>query len=998
VKKFKFIFCLLGSVALAGEWNHAVAAEKKLARGHVPAAISRLQAVGELPANRQLRLAIGLPLRNPAELEQLLVRLYDPASPDYHRFLTPEEFTGRFTPTAKDYEMVVHFAETNHLQITARHANRLLLDVSGSASDVDQAFHIRLRTFHHPTENRDFFAPDTEPTVSAELPILDVSGFSDMTPPRSRLKQRPASALNSHTSPRSGSASGGAYIGNDFRAAYVPGTTLDGTGQMVGLVQFDGFYSNDIVAYASQAGQPVVPLQTVLLDGYDGVPTTGTRSGNGEVSLDIEMAIAMAPGLARVIVYSAGPNGIPNDVLNSMAVANAAKQLSCSWGWGGGPSATTDQIFQQMAAQGQSFFLASGDSDAFTAGAGSANGVDNTALANAPSDCPFLTVVGGTTLTTSGPGGSWVSETTWNWGLDHGQYDGSSGGISSYYSLPAWQQGVSMVANGGSTTFRNLPDVALTADNVYVNYGNGASSTFGGTSCAAPLWAGLMALVNQQAASYGLPPVGFVNPALYTLGKGAGYAANFHDIVTGDNVWPGSPSQFHAINGYDLCTGWGTPSSPGLINALAPQPDALGISPASGLNLSGPFGGGLTPDGFDLTLTNTGTTGLDWSAGSASVWLNVSPSDGSILAVTAGGVVAASLNAAVTNLMPGGYPATVWFTNLDTGVVQNRQFNLQVTEPLLVDPMNGFAAAGLVGGPFDTNSLVFSLTNAGGKSWSWSLINTSLWLNVSPAGGTLAAGGQLFVTASLNDAASNLDNGTYSATVWFTNWLTGSVQGRMFTLQTSSSLVQNGGFETGDFTGWDRSGNAAYTSVTTDSSYVHSGADGLRTGPSGSPGFLAQTMPTIAGQVYFVSFWLDNPKAGTPNAFKASWNGNVYFNQTNLPALGWTNVHFLAAASTSSTVLQFSFQNDPAYFGFDDVSVTPAPAPFIRLLEKTSSTLQLTLKSTAGLIYQVQYRTNLDQADWLNLDAPFAATNSTWTISDAAATDAQRYYRIVVMP
>src|ERR1019366_1509358 len=180
---------------------------------------------------------------------------------------------------------------------------------------------------------------------------------------------------NAH--PNGGAGVNGSYMGGDFRAAYVPGVALNGAGQAVGLVEFDGFYANDITAYESQAGLPAIPVQTVYLDGYSGAPTI---SGNPEVSLDIEMVISMAPGMSEVISYEAGPSGIPNDVLNRMTTDNQAKQLACSWTWGGGPSATTDQIFQEMALQGQSFFCASGDSDAFSAGA-----IDNASLQNTPS-------------------------------------------------------------------------------------------------------------------------------------------------------------------------------------------------------------------------------------------------------------------------------------------------------------------------------------------------------------------------------------------------------------------------------------------------------------------------------------------------------------------------------------------------------------------------------------------------------------------------------------
>ena len=154
------------------------------------------------------------------------------------------------------------------------------------------------------------------------------------------------------------------------------------------------------------------------------------------------MAVALAPGLSKIVVFEGGPYGLQNDILNTMAASNQIKQLSCSWGWGGGPSNTTDNIFKEMAAQGQSFFDASGDSDAFTVGSSSVNGVDKTSLDNAPSSCPYITVVGGTTLSTTGPGGSWSSETTWNWGLDNGSYVGTSGGVSSHYSIPTWQQGL----------------------------------------------------------------------------------------------------------------------------------------------------------------------------------------------------------------------------------------------------------------------------------------------------------------------------------------------------------------------------------------------------------------------------------------------------------------------------------------------------------------------------------------------------------------------------
>jgi hypothetical protein len=256
-----------------------------------------------------------------------------------------------------------------------------------------------------------------------------------------------------------------------------------------------------------------------------------------------------------------------------MATDNLAKQLSSSW-TDGSPNPTAEQIFKQMAMQGQSFFNASGDFDAYT----------DTNPIPFPSDSPNITVVGGTVLTMNGTGASYASETVWNERTvnPHGGNWGSSGGISTFYPIPSYQQGISMVANQGSTTMRNVPDVALTATNVYVVYGNGTNGTLGGTSCAAPLWAGFTALVNQQAAVAGLAPVGFLNPALYTIGKSADYTTAFHDTTTGDNTWPGSPNQFPAVPGYDLCTGWGTPNGTNLINLLTVvRPPWIFIQPQS---------------------------------------------------------------------------------------------------------------------------------------------------------------------------------------------------------------------------------------------------------------------------------------------------------------------------------------------------------------------------------------------------------------------------------
>ena len=339
------------------------------------------------------------------------------------------------------------------------------------------------------------------------------------------LYKMPASASNS----AGGSGPGGSYMGSDFRKAYVPGTTLNGSGQIVGLLQFDGYHASDITTYEGLAGLPNVPLENVLLDGFDG----SAGGNNDEVCLDIETSISMAPGLSKVVLFE-GYN--PDSILSSMAARSEIKQFSASWGYG--IDATTEGLYQQLALQGQTFLNASGDGDAW--------------LGPIPFGCledSNITLVGGTTLTMNGTGSSYSSEKVLNWGYNGTPwnpdgYFGSSGGISTRIGIPIWQQGISMAANHGSTTLRNMPDVALTGDNVFVVYGGGSEGGFGGTSCASPLWAGFMALVNQQATAASKPSVGFLGPAVYAIAKTANYTHCFHDIVLGDNTWPGSPTNF----------------------------------------------------------------------------------------------------------------------------------------------------------------------------------------------------------------------------------------------------------------------------------------------------------------------------------------------------------------------------------------------------------------------------------------------------------------------
>ena len=680
LSQFLYVFVALTFYSVGASGN-LFAAGWKVLHGHVPPGLSKLNPIGSLAGTNQMRLAIGVPLRDSAGLDEFLAQLYDPASTNYQHYLTPDELTARFGPTEQDYAAVKEFARTNGLTVAGTFSNRLVLDVTGTAASVEKAFHITLHTYQHPTEARQFFAPDTEPGVSADLPVADIQGLSDFSKPRPHARK--AGTVTAR--PKNGSASNGGYIGDDFRNAYAPGVTLTGAGQRVGLFEYDGFVSSDITAYATSAGngRSSIVVQAVSVNSYNGA----AGSGQDEVELDIELAMAMAPGLAAIYVFEAPTSTSPNVILNSMySYSGIVKNLSCSWGWGGGPTTTTDAIFKNMAAAGQSFFNASGDTDAFTTGSSSPYGVDNLSLANAPSSSPYITQVGGTTLT-SGASGSYLSETVWNWGVaDPVDYDGvgSSGGISSYYNtLPSWQTNISnMVSRGGSATNRNIPDVALTADNIYVVVDNGQPAVYGGTSCAAPLWAGFMALDNQQAAANGRSPVGFINPAIYAIAGSANYSACFHDVTTGSNTWSASPGLFLATTGYDLCTGLGTPNGANLINALAPPLPVLSVlGGTNGYTFGGLTNGPFSPGSGSFILTNVSISALNWSLIKTSAWLTANFTNGPLAAHTMTNLNV-SLTVTASNLAAGTYSTTIAFTNLTSHTVQMYPITLTAIVPM----------------------------------------------------------------------------------------------------------------------------------------------------------------------------------------------------------------------------------------------------------------------------------------------------------------------------
>jgi len=504
--------------------------------------------ISHLPGNQQMELTFQLPLRNEAALRAFLQEVHDPSSPNYRHFLTVDEFTRMYGPSENDYEKLTQWVQSNNFKVTQASRNHVILQATGSAADVERALHVTMNLYHHPTDNRTFFAPDREPKTDTPMQLYAVGGLDNFSTPHANVVKRDEGEARFHREATTGSCPGAAFCGSDMRAAYYGGTALDGTGQSVGLFEFQGTNLSDVTLYYQNAHQTnTVPINLISVDGAS-TQCNPPGCDDTEPTLDITQALGMAPKLNAVNVYiGKATNTFLDDkgILTAMATANPLDaNLSCSWSWTPTDNTTDDPLFMEMAAQGQNFFVAAGDSAKWPG-----NGF------YWPQDDPFIVSVGGTDLTTTGPGGAWAAETGWA---------DSGGGISpDNFPIPSWQTATAAGCTDCSKTVRNGPDVSANANFTFYVCANGSctSNFFGGTSFAAPMWAGYLALANQQAVANGQSTLGFINPALYTIGLGSSYNANFHDITSGSNGWP-------ATKGFDLNTGWGSPNGATLINSL----------------------------------------------------------------------------------------------------------------------------------------------------------------------------------------------------------------------------------------------------------------------------------------------------------------------------------------------------------------------------------------------------------------------------------------------
>lgn len=293
---------------------------------------------------------------------------------------------------------------------------------------------------------------------------------------------------------------------------------------------------------------------------------------------------------------------------------------------------------------------------------------------------------------------------------------------------------------------------------------------------------------------------------------------------------------------------------------------------------------------------------------------------------------------------------------------------------------------------------------------NWSLSNTSRWLTVSGTSGTLNPGATATVQIGLNSSASNLLIIDYSGNVVFDNLSDGTTQNREFDL-----YVGNGGFETGDFSDWNLIGttnldfalagddvDVAGTNALDgepDELFVHSGLYGAYLGEYPKDGSLSQAVPTTSGQQYLVSFWLTcvpYQDSTTPNDFTASWNDVTLYYQTNMAALDWTNLAYIVPAMSTSSTLEFDFDNVPGAFGLDDVTVQTVPAPVFQSASASGGTIMLTWSSIPSFSYQLQSASRLNNPAWTNVGPPIIASGTLSSASEPVSAGSP-FYRVILL-
>ncbi len=596
-----------------------------------------------------------------AALEQLLAEQQDPSSPNYHHWLTPEEYADRFGVSRDDLDKIVAWLKDQNLSIVSVARARNWVAFSGTAGEVANAFGTRIH--HYLVDGRVHFANATEPSIPAALAEV-VGGVHGLTDFRLRPSKRSAQPLQ----PNYNSSKGNHYLAPDdvaviYNVQPLYDAGIDGAGQqlvVVGQTQIKLADLQQFRSFFNLAGSD--PKIVLVPDTTDPGIVSDDMS---EADLDLEWAGAVARNATITYVYS-------DDVLTSVKYAidqNIAPVLSMSYGLCEAETpASQARAMQSWArqanAQGTTWITASGDSGAVDCASGSSRVAAGLSV-DLPAGLPEVTGVGGTTFdegsgtywNTSNNGNkasvlSYIPETSWNDGAADGSPSASGGGASTFFAKPSWQTGTG-VPNDGA---RDVPDIALSGSanhDGYLVYTGGTLQVFGGTSVGAPVFAGIAGLLNQYLVANGFQAsagLGNMNPRIYSLAQATPSA--FHDVTTGDNMVSPCPQRsrnctlnqigYSAGVGYDQVTGLGSVDAHNLVlawhtNAAAARAsaamdltaDAGSILPSGRSTLTATVKGsnGTTPTGsvvFSLGSTLLGAATLTGSGGVASATLTVS--------------------------------------------------------------------------------------------------------------------------------------------------------------------------------------------------------------------------------------------------------------------------------------------------------------------------------------------------------------------------------------
>jgi subtilase family serine protease len=538
--------------------------------------IAQSKLVGPVDKEKQISVALALPFPDPDAVAAFIKHVSTPGDTLYHQYVTPQQFADRFGPSAADYVAVKNWAVANQLQVTVDPVTRVNLTVRGSVDQLQKLFKTQINTYRSPDGN-EFLSAAVKPSVPSEIAskISAVMGLTESKQFASNVKVGKVIGENPVAAPDTagGTGPGGYYSAQDLRTIYaIPDWGSLDKEEVVAVFEQGGFVPADIAKYESKNNLPDIKVTPVSVNNS---PTEADPPLEGnvliEADLDIDMVIGVNPNVKQVLVYIDSVDSFQTALLDAITQVGSdakAQILSISYGQdeglqGRSAVAAENTALQVLAAEGITVLASSGDNGAYGDRSSSPYNVED------PASQPYVTGVGGTTLYT-GPQQQYTGEVAWNELALGGGATG--GGISSVWKIPDYQKNEIgfangyFTANGGSDTVRNVPDVAavgdpLTGVALYVKAAGGWIST-GGTSVAAPIWAGYLSVVNAAYNWSGLGYIGFFNPLLYTTGASLGVDPDqvMYDVYQGSNGYApffGSPGYTNGP-GYSNTTGNGS--------------------------------------------------------------------------------------------------------------------------------------------------------------------------------------------------------------------------------------------------------------------------------------------------------------------------------------------------------------------------------------------------------------------------------------------------------